>query len=328
MQYRRLGKTGLKVSALSYGSWVTFGDQINVDLAVESMQYAYQNGVNFFDNAEIYAEGMSETIMGDALKQLGWARESYLISSKFYWGIIEGINTRYTLNRKYLLEAVPKSLERIGLDYVDIAYCHRADDETEIEEIVWTMSDIIDRGWALYWGTSQWPAAKIIAAYQYADKHNLRAPVVEQPQYNLLHREKIEKDYLPIFEEYGMGATIWSPLQSGLLSGKYLDNTNAQGRLNKEGYEWLGSQILVEEKIELVKQLKQIADDLDVPLAQFAIAWCLKNSNVSTVILGASKMGQWQQNLESLKVLPLLDDNVMSEIHNVIKSYWGVEIEG
>lgn len=328
MEYRRLGKTGLKVSELSYGSWVTFGDDVEIDLAMESMDYAYNNGVNFFDNAEIYESGVSEKIMGNAIKQLGWARETYLISSKFYWGLIESPNNRFTLNRKYLLESVPKSLERLGLDYIDLAYCHRYDPETEIEEVVWAMNDIVERGWALYWGTSEWPADKIIEAYEYAAQHGLRAPVVEQPQYNLLHRQKVEKDYLPIFDQYKMGTTIWSPLHSGLLTGKYLDENYSEGRLNKPEYNWLSEQLLTEEKLGLTKQLAEIADGLNVPLAQMSIAWCLKNPNVSTVILGGTSMKQWKQNLASLQVVPLLTEKVMQQINEVIKDYWETDIEG
>lgn len=325
MEYRRLGKTGIKVSELSYGSWVTFGPQIDVDMAIESMDFAYNKGVNFFDNAQIYAGGQAETIMGSALKELGWNRESYIISSKFYFGILDGVNTQETLNRKFLLEAVPKSLERLQLDYLDIAYCHRYDEETEIEEIVWAMSDIVDRGLALYWGTSEWPVEKIIQAYEFAKENGLRAPVVEQPQYNLIHRQKMEKDYLPVFEKYGMGTTTWSPLQSGILTGKYNDDKNAHGRLNLEGYEWLKENLLVDEKLEIVKELEVIAKDLDVPLSQLAIAWCLKNKNVSTVIIGASTNSQWKQNFDSLEVVPLLDDEVMSRIHSIIKNYWGYD---
>jgi voltage-dependent potassium channel beta subunit len=292
------------------------------------MAFAYDNGVNFFDNAQAYAGGMAETIMGKALKELSWARESYLISSKYYFGIQEGENTKFTLNRKFLLEAVPRSLERLQLDCLDIAYCHRYDPETEIEEIVTAMSDIVDRGWAHYWGTSQWPADKIIEAYEFAQENNLRAPVVEQTQYNLLHREKMEKEYLPIFDKYKMGTTIWSPLQSGLLTGKYFDASYNKGRLNKPEYEWLGSQLLTEEKLNLAKRIGEVASELDVPMAQLAIAWCLKNPNVSTVILGGTSMKQWKQNLEASSVVELLDENVMQRLAEIIKDYWGEEIVG
>ena len=319
MPYRRLGRTGLKVSLLSFGSWVTFGPQLGGDLAVRCLAAAREGGVNFFDNAESYAGGESEAIMGRALKTLGWPRHEYLVSSKFFWGIHDSLNMRHTLNRKYLMQAVDGSLERFGLDFLDLIFCHRADPETPIEETVQAMSDIVSSGKALYWGTSEWAAEEIVAAIEIADRHNLHKPVMEQPQYNLLHRDRVEGEYARVVADYGIGLTTWSPLASGLLTGKYLDGIPEGSRGALPGYEWIRSGFENPRSNEKVRALKAIADDLGCPLAQLAIAWVAANPNVSTVITGASRVEQVQENLRSLEVLERLDDEVMRRIDEVAR---------
>jgi len=296
MEYRHLGRTGIRISALSLGSWVTFHHQVDVDRAVEMMKTAYEAGVNFFDNAEAYAKGKSEEIMGAALKRLGWRRGSYLVSSKFYWGLYDGINEKDTLNRKYLLEAIDGSLKRLQLDHLDLIYCHRPDAETPIEETVWAMHNIIESGKALYWGTSEWSAMEIAAAIEIAERHHLHKPVVEQPEYNLLHRERFEVEYARLFKDYGYGATTWSPLASGFLTGKYNQGIPAGSRATMNGYDFLVERIKDEEKIAKVKRLQKVAEGLGVSLAQMSIAWILKNPNVSTVITGASRVEQVKEN--------------------------------
>jgi voltage-dependent potassium channel beta subunit len=314
MEYRRLGRSGLKVSVLSFGSWVTFKSQLDVDRAIECMDAAYEVGVNFFDNAEAYAGGESERIMGEAIRKLGWPRHSYVVSSKFFWGLHDGPNSRHTLNRKYLTEAIDASLERFGLDHLDLIYCHRADPETPVEETVRAMSDAIDRGKALYWGTSEWTADEIRAAWDVADRHGWHKPIVEQPQYNLLHRRRVEKEYARLYEDIGLGTTIWSPLASGLLTGKYLDGVPEDSRASLEGYDWLKDMLTDEQKNAVVRELKAVADDLGCTLAQLAIAWCASNPDVSTVITGASRVEQVHENMEALEVLPKLDAEVKGRI--------------
>jgi voltage-dependent potassium channel beta subunit len=314
MEYRRLGRSGLKVSVLSFGSWVTFKSQLDVDRAIECMDAAYDVGVNFFDNAEAYAGGESERIMGEAIRKLGWPRHSYVVSSKFFWGLHDGPNSRHTLNRKYLTEAIDASLERFGLDHLDLIYCHRADPETPVEETVRAMSDAIDRGKALYWGTSEWTADEIRAAWDVADRHGWHKPIVEQPQYNLLHRRRVEKEYARLYEDIGLGTTIWSPLASGLLTGKYLDGVPEDSRASLEGYDWLKDMLTDEQKNAVVRELKGVADDLGCTLAQLAIAWCASNPDVSTVITGASRVEQVHENMKALDVLPALDDEVKGRI--------------
>ncbi|MEQ8717377.1 MAG: aldo/keto reductase [Acidimicrobiales bacterium] len=318
MQYRRLGNAGIKVSALSLGSWVTFHNQLDTDVALECMQAAHDAGVNFFDNAEAYAGGESERVMGEALAQLGWPRHSYVITTKFYWGIHEGPNTQLTLNRKYLLEAIDASLERMGLDFVDIAYCHRPDPDTPIAETVRAMSDMVDRGKAHYWGTSEWSADEIRAAYGIAERHHLHAPVTEQPQYNLLHRDRVETEYARLYEDVGLGTTIWSPLASGLLTGKYLDGVPDDSRANLEGYDWLREQITAHDANEKVRRLQPIAEALGCSLAQLALAWCTKNPNVSTVITGASRVSQVHENMAALEVAESLNEEVMERIDEAV----------
>jgi voltage-dependent potassium channel beta subunit len=316
MEYRRLGRSGLKVSVLSFGSWVSFGSQLDVSRARDCIEAAWDAGVNFFDNAEAYANGESETIMGKAIADLGWDRESYVISTKLYMGLTEGVNTKQTLNRKYLLHAIDGSLRRLGLDFVDLLFCHRPDPDTPIEETVWAMSDIIDRGKALYWGTSEWSADEIRAAWEIADKHHLRKPVMEQPQYNLLERRKVEQEYARLYEDIGLGTTIWSPLAAGLLTGKYLDGVPEGSRATLEGYEWLASMLTNERANARVRAMKDVADDLGCSLAQMAIAWCVKNPNVSTVITGASRVEQVHDNMGALDVVPLLTDEVMARLRD------------
>ena len=314
MQYRHLGRSGLQVSVLSFGSWVTFGGQIGTELAVKSLNAAREGGINFFDNAESYAQGESERIMGKALAELGWPRHSFVISTKLFWGIHDDINMRNTTNRKYLLQAIDGSLERLGLDFVDILYCHRSDPGTPIEETVWAMSDIIAAGKALYWGTSEWPADDIRAAWEIAERHHLRKPIAEQPQYNLLARQRVEREYARLYDEIGLGLTIWSPLASGLLTGKYLEGTPAGSRALLPGYEWLQDRLTDESQNAKARQLKQVADDLGCDMAQLALAWCVRNPHVSTVITGASSLDQLTSNLGALDVLPLITDDIAARL--------------
>jgi voltage-dependent potassium channel beta subunit len=314
MNYRRLGRSGLKVSELSFGSWVTYGNQMGADVARECMAAAYDAGVNFFDNAEVYAKGESERLMGAALKKLGWRRSSYVVSTKFFWGLHDGPNEKSTLNRKYLMQAIDGSLARFGLDYVDLVFCHRADPDTPIEETVFAMSDIVASGKAHYWGTSEWTAAEIAAAWHVADRHHLHKPVMEQPQYNLFHRERVEREYARLYEDFGLGTTIWSPLASGLLTGKYNDGVPADSRGAVKGYEWLAERLTERAKIEKVRKLAPIAADLGCTLAQMALAWCLKNPRVSTVITGASRPAQVLENMQALAVAPKLTPDVMARI--------------
>lgn len=318
MEYRRLGRAGVKMSVLSFGSWVTFGPQLDIEGAKRILTTAYDAGVNFFDNAEAYAGGESERIMGKAIADLGWPRHSYLVSTKFFWGIHEGASTRSTLNRKYLMQAIDGSLERFGLDFVDLLFCHRADPETTIEETVWAMSDIVSSGKALYWGTSEWAPDEIRAAWDIADRHHLHKPAMEQPQYNLFQRTRVELEYARLYEEIGIGTTIWSPLASGLLTGKYLDGIPEGSRGALPGYEWLRGRFTDSETKSKVRKLKDVADDLGCSLAQLSIAWCARNPNVSTVILGASRASQLEENLGALGVLPKLTDDVLARIDEAV----------
>lgn len=314
MLYRHLGRSGLQVSALSLGSWVTYGNQVGVDAALECMSAARDAGVNFFDNAEVYAKGESERIMGEALKRSGWRRGSYIVSTKLFWGLHDGPNEKNTLNRKYLREAIDGSLSRFGLDYVDLVFCHRPDPHTPIEETVYAMSEMITAGKALYWGTSEWSAAEIAAAWHIADRHHLHKPAMEQPQYNLFHRERVEKEYARLYRDLGIGTTIWSPLASGLLTGKYNAGTPEGSRATLPGYEWLAERILDEARIAKVRKLVPIAQELGCTMAQLAIAWCLVNPEVSTVITGASRPAQVRENMGALDVLGKLDAAVFARI--------------
>ena len=317
MNYRRLGRAGLKVSELSFGSWVTFHNQADLGLAVDMLATAYEAGVNFFDNAEIYAQGKSEEIMGAALRELGWRRGSYLVSTKLYWGLNDGPNQKNTLNRKYLLEAIEGSLERFGLDYVDLLYCHRPDPETPIDETVWAMHDIVERGQALYWGTSEWAAKDILAALDYAERHHLRKPVVEQPVYNLLERHRFGQDYRTVYEDHGYGSTVWSPLASGLLTGKYQQGIPAGSRGEVGGYEFLRKELTDPERLAKVAGLKPLADRMGASLAQFSLAWCLQNPFVSTVITGASRVEQIRENMRALEFVDAFTPELMDEIDRV-----------
>jgi voltage-dependent potassium channel beta subunit len=314
MNYRRLGRSGLKVSELSFGSWVTYGNQVDTRAARELMAAAFDSGVNFFDNAEIYAKGDSETIMGKVLKELAWPRIQYVVSTKFYWGMRTCANDNNTLNRKYLLDAIDGSLGRLQLDHIDLVFCHRADPHTPIEETVWAMHDIIERGKALYWGTSEWSADEIRAAWDIADRRNLHKPVMEQPQYNLLHRKRVELEYARLYEDIGLGLTTWSPLASGLLSGKYQKGVPAGSRGALESYAFLRDSLTDPAKNAVVGQLEAVARDLGCTLAQLALAWCLKNPRVSTVITGATRVEQIRENMKALDVVPRLDAATLARI--------------
>ena len=317
MFYRRLGRSGLKVSVLSFGSWVTFGPQLDTALATDCIAAAGESGVNFFDNAEVYSGGESERIMGKAFAQLKWPRHSYVVSTKLYWGLHDTVNMRNTLNRKYLMQAIDGSLERFGLDFVDIVFCHRADPETPIEETVWAMSDMVSAGKALYWGTSEWAADEIRAAWEIAERHHLHRPVVEQPQYNLLWRERVEREYARLYEDIGLGLTTWSPLGSGVLTGKYIDGVPEGSRASLPGYEWLRGMLTDPTSNEKVRALKAVSDELGCTLAQMSLAWCVKNPHVSTVMTGASRVEQVEENMRAIEVVDLLDDAVMQRIDEV-----------
>ncbi|MBL8103711.1 MAG: aldo/keto reductase [Anaerolineales bacterium] len=314
MKYRHLGKTGIRVSELSFGSWVTFHNQADVKLAQNMMAAAYDEGVNFFDNAEVYAGGKSEQVMGDALKKLKWRRGSYLVSTKIYWGLHDGINEKNTLNRKRLIEGINGSLERLQLDYVDLIYCHRPDATTPVEETVWAMHNIIEWGKAMYWGTSEWSAAEITQAIDIAERHHLHKPVVEQPQYNMFERKRMEGDYVRLYKEYKYGSTIWSPLASGLLSGKYQKGIPTDSRGALKGYDWLKNSLTNKEKLAKVAALEPIAQELDCKLSQLALAWCLKNPFVSTVITGASRVEQVTENMKASEVVDKITPEIMEKI--------------
>jgi voltage-dependent potassium channel beta subunit len=320
MNYRHLGRSGLQVSELSLGSWVTFHDQVDVDAAMDCMSAAYDAGVNFFDNAETYARGKSEEVMGAALKKLGWRRSSYIISTKFFWGLQEGVNEKNTLNRKRLMEGIDGSLKRLDMEYVDLIFCHRADPTTPIEETVRAMHTIIEQGKAFYWGTSEWPAADIVAALEIAERHHLHKPVMEQTQYNMLTRERFEKEYARLFKDYGYGSTTWSPLASGLLTGKYNNGIPADSRGALKGYEWLQPRLTNADRIAKVKAVQSIAGDLGASMAQLALAWCLKNPNVSTVITGASRVAQIHENMKALELVEKLSPAVMENIDALLQN--------
>jgi voltage-dependent potassium channel beta subunit len=320
MEYRRMGKTGLELSVLSFGSWVTFAKQIEDNNADRLMSIAYENGVNFFDNAEVYALGESEKMMGRILKSKSWDRSSYVISSKafFGWRGKENKPNQIGLSRKHLTEACNEALTRLSLDYLDLFFCHRPDPKTPIEEVVWTMNHLIQQGKILYWGTSEWSAAEIMEAHAVAKDYKLIGPAMEQPQYNMFERQKMETDYVPIFNNVGMGTTIWSPLASGLLSGKYNNGIPEGSRLSIEGYEWLKDKTLVQSHINKVIQLGAVAKELGTTTSCLAIAWCIKNPNVTTAILGATKEIQLTENLKSLDIVATLNDEIMQKIDDIL----------
>ena len=319
MQYRNLGRSGLKISTLSFGAWVTFGSQVDEDAAYRMMSMAFDAGVNFFDNAEVYADGVAEEIMGAVLRRAGWRRSEYLVSTKIFWGG-RGPNER-GLSRKHVVEGTDAALARLGVDYVDLIFCHRPDLHTPIEETVRAMSHIIERGKALYWGTSEWPAERILEAYHVARRERLIPPLMEQPEYSMLHRERVEREYAPLYQRIGLGTTIWSPLAGGLLTGKYRDGVPGGTRSTLDGYGWLTPRYdseLGRRNIAKVERLRPVADELGCSLAQLAIAWCAANPHVSTTILGASRPEQLEENLGAVEVVERLTPEVMERIEGVL----------
>lgn len=327
MQYRKLGRSGLSVSALSFGSWVTYGNQMDTSAARECMAAAFDAGVNFFDNAEVYAFGKSETIMGEVLRELDWPRLDYVVSTKFYWGMqrpdtLGAVNGRNTLNRKYLAQAIDGSLRRFGLDHIDLVFCHRADPTTPMEETVQAMSDMITQGKVLYWGTSEWSAAEIMQAWQIADRHHLHKPVMEQPQYNLFHRKRVETEYAKLYADLGTGLTTWSPLASGLLTGKYRNGIPKGSRGELENYAFLRERLTSAEHNRVVGELEAVAKELGGTMAQLALAWCVKNPHVSTVITGASRKEQVTENMLALDLAAKLDATAMARIDAIVGTHY------
>ena len=322
MEYRYMGNTGLQLSVLSFGSWVTFHKQLDDDLADELMSIAYDNGVNFFDNAEVYALGESEKMMGRVLKRKNWERSSFCISSKVFWGWHgkENKPNQSGLSRKHIFEACNEALDRLKVDYLDIFFCHRPDKKVPIEEVVWTMNLLIQQGKILYWGTSEWTGVEIMEAHRVAQQYKLIGPVVEQPQYNLFEREKMEKEFLMVFKTVGMGTTIWSPLASGLLSGKYSNGIPEGSRFALKGFDWLKDRWMVEDRIEKVKKLSVLAQELNVSMAAFSIAWCIKNPNTTTAILGATNKEQLKENLKALEFLPKLANEVVNKVEEIVQT--------
>lgn len=318
MEYRRLGSSGVQVSVLSLGSWLTFGSQISDDVAEDLMRTAYEAGINFFDNAEVYAHGRSELVMGNILSKMNWDRSTYLVSSKVYWG---GDKPNQTgLSRKRVIEACNAALKRLQVEYLDLYFCHRPDKNTPIEETVFAMNTLIQQGKILYWGMSEWSAQQIMEAYSVARQYSLIPPTMEQPQYNMFHRNRMELEYSRLFQGIGLGTTIWSPLASGVLSGKYSSGIGTDSRMARKGLEWLKETVLTDENIAKTSQLLPIAEELGATLPQLAIAWCAKNPNVSTVILGASKTAQLQENIASLEILPKLTDDVLARIEAILSN--------
>lgn len=322
MEYRKLGKSGLQISALSFGSWVSFSKQINDKTAEELMSIAYEHGVNFFDNAEIYSLGESEKLMGRVLKKKKWDRSSYLVSSKVFWGWRgkENKPNQTGLSRKHVIEACDEALQRLQVDYLDLYYCHRPDKNTPIEETVLAMNHLIQKGKILYWGTSEWSGVEIMEAHRVAEKYRLIAPTMEQPQYNLFERNKLDKEYLDVFRTVGMGTTIWSPLASGLLSGKYNDGVPKNSRFALQGFDWLKDRWMLEDNLKKVKKLSELANKLGISTAVLSIAWVLKNPNVSSAILGATKKQQLIENLKALDAIPKLDSEVLEKIEAIMKN--------
>lgn len=320
MEYNNLGKSGLKVSRLSLGSWLTFGKLIDDKVSEKLMHYAYDNGVNFFDNAEIYARGKSEKVMGKILHKSGWSRDSFIVSSKVFFGTGGQWPTQKGLNRKHVFEACHQALKRLQVDYLDLYFCHRPDKSTPIEETVWAMHQLIMQGKILYWGTSEWSAQEIMEAHFFAKQNHLIGPIVEQPEYNMFARKKVEVEFAQLYKTVGLGTTIWSPLASGILTDKYLNKFPKGTRLGVEGLEWLKEKNVTEEKLSKVTALNELANELDMSLPVMSLAWCLKNENVSTVILGASKMSQLKENIKSIDVLSQMDESVMERIEKVLEN--------
>lgn len=322
MEYRRLGKSGLQLSVLSFGSWVSFSKQINDKVADELMGVAYDKGINFFDNAEVYALGESEKMMGRVLKKKKWDRTSYTVSSKVYWGWRgkENKPNQTGLSRKHVIEACHEALQRLQVDYLDLYFCHRPDKNTPIEETVWAMNHLIQQGKILYWGTSEWSGVEILEAHRVADKLQLIGPVMEQPQYNLFEREKIENEFLEVYKNVGLGTTIWSPLAAGMLSGKYNDGVPKGSRFALDGFNWLKERWVVDDKVKKVRKLSELAAKLGVSTASLSIAWCIKNPHVTTAILGATKKSQLLDNLKSLEVVSMLTPEVLEKIENIMKT--------
>lgn len=316
MNYRRMGKSGLQLSELSLGAWVTYGGQVGQEIAESCMAAAYEHGVNFFDNAEAYADGNAEIVMGNAIKKLGWRREDIVVSTKIFWG---GKGPNQTgLSHKHIIEGANNALRRLQMEYVDLCFCHRPDPDTPIEETVRAMDILVKQGKIFYWGTSEWSAAEVMRADAIARQYNLTPPSMEQPQYNMFHRDRFEKELAPLYDELGYGTTIWSPLASGLLTGKYNDGIPQDSRANLQGYEWLRDHVIKPERIEKVRQLKPIADEMGCTMAQLGLAWCLTNPNVSTVITGASRPEQVHENMKALDVAPLLTDDVLRRIDEIL----------
>ena len=324
MEYRRLGNSGLQVSALSLGSWVTFKNQVDVDLAVECMAAAYDAGCNFFDNAEVYAHGQAEVIMGQALKKLAWPRDSYIVSSKVYRGAVANPKpTQRGLSRKHIVEACYQAMARLQVDYLDLYYCHRSDLETPMEETVRAMTELIQRGHILYWGTSEWSAQQIMEAHSVARQYNLIPPTMEQPQYHMFHRERVEEEYGRLYSTIGLGLTTWSPLDSGILTGKYNQGVPDNSRMSLSGYEWLRNFLdseVGQQRVKKTRQLSQIATELDSTMANLALAWCLKNPNVSSVITGASRVSQVEANMKAVELLPQLTADVIGQIEAILQN--------
>ncbi len=320
MEYRRLGKSGLPVSELSFGSWITFGNQIGDDMSETLMDIAYDAGVNFFDNAEVYAAGESERVMGKILKKKNWSRDSYIVSSKVFFGAGAKVPTQKGLHRKHIIEACEQALKRLQVDYLDLYFCHRPDKNSPISETVWSMHQLIMQGKILYWGTSEWSAQEIMEAHMFAEKYHLIGPVMEQPQYNMLHREKVEVEYSQIYKTVGLGTTIWSPLASGYLTGKYINASEKNVRLKREELGWLADKLFTPENEQKVKNLITFAADHGFSLPQLGIAWCLKNENVSTVILGATKSTQLQETLKSADLVSKLTPEIMLEIEQILQN--------
>lgn len=318
MHYRRLGRAGLKLSELSFGSWVTFGNQVDSRTARELLAAAWDAGVNFFDNAEIYARGGAEEMMGEAFRQLAWPRQKFVVSTKFYWGLSDGPNERNTLNRKYLRHAIEGSLKRLRLDYIDLVFCHRPDPHTPIEETVGAMHEMVARGQALYWGTSEWAAADISAAWDIAERHGMHKPVMEQAQYNLFHRKRVEDEYARLYDDIGLGLTTWSPLASGVLTGKYRHGIPAGSRGTVESYGFLRERLADARRNEIAGRLEPLAAELGCTLAQLSLAWCLKNPRVSTVITGATRVGQIAENMKAVEIAPKLTPEVLARIEEIV----------